>query len=232
MARVHAKLTAFCMSRASVRVRVRSPSQHYKKTESFSKSDDKSEFCSKNSSEMSFSGDLSKLESDSTGNRVMVVVDSSLEAKAALQWALSHTVQNQDIIVLLHIAKPSKLGVNSNRESNQKAYELLHSMKNECQMRRPGVQVEMELREGNKKGQIIVDEAKERKISLLVLGQRKRSIMWHLQKMWTERRTRNRVVDYCIKNANCMTIAVRRKSRKHGGYLITTKRHKNFWLLA
>lgn len=58
---------------------------------------------------MSFNGDVSKLESYSS-NRVMVVVDSSLEAKDALQWALTHAVQSQDIIVLLHIAKPSKLG--------------------------------------------------------------------------------------------------------------------------
>lgn len=45
------------------------------------------------------------------GNRVMVVVDSSLEAKGALEWALSHTVQSQDdTIVLLHVAKPYRGG--------------------------------------------------------------------------------------------------------------------------
>lgn len=94
------------------------------------------------------------------------------------------------------------------------------------------MQVEIALREGKEKGPIIVEEAKQRNVSLLVLGQRKQSIMWRLQKLWTGKRTKNRVVDYCILNANCMTIAVRRKSREYGGYLITTKRHKNFWLLA
>lgn len=94
------------------------------------------------------------------------------------------------------------------------------------------VQVEIVLREGKENGQIIVEEAKQEKVSLLVLGQRKRSVMWCLQKMWTRKRARNKVIDYCIQNANCMTIAVRRKGRKYGGYLITTKRHKNFWLLA
>ncbi|XP_023526546.1 uncharacterized protein LOC111790014 [Cucurbita pepo subsp. pepo] len=39
-------------------------------------------------------------------------------------------------------------------------------------------------------------------------------------------------VEYCIQNASCMAIAVRRKSKKLGGYLITTKRQKDFWLLA
>ncbi|KAL3529641.1 hypothetical protein ACH5RR_008963 [Cinchona calisaya] len=230
MARGHAKFTGFCVSRAAV---LCSPSKHYKKTESFFKHDDKSEFSSQSSSDMSFNGQVSKLESDSTGNRVMVVVDSRIEAKGALQWALSHTVQSQDTIILLHVAKPSEHGLNSNSStSNQKAYELLYSMKNKCQMQRPGVQVDIALREGQEKGPTIVEEAKQKRVSLLVLGQRKKTVMWHLQKMWAAKRTRNRVVNYCILNANCMTIAVRRKGRKYGGYLITTKCHKNFWLLA
>ncbi|XP_027123581.2 uncharacterized protein [Coffea arabica] len=231
MARVRSKITAFCMSPAVARVCVRSPSQRYKKAESFFKSDGNSDHSSKSSGELSFNGDVSKLENNG-GNRVMVVVNSSLEAKGALQWALSHTVQSQDSIILLHAAKPSKHGLNSDGKSNQKAYELLHSMKNTCQKRRPGVQVEIALREGKEKGPIIVEEAKQRNVTLLVLGQRKQSIMWRLQKMWAGKTTRNGVADYCILNANCMTIAVRRKSRKYGGYLITTKRHKNFWLLA
>ena len=45
-----------------------------------------------------------------TGNKIMIVVDSSLEAKGALEWALSHTVQSQDTVVLLHVANPSKQG--------------------------------------------------------------------------------------------------------------------------
>lgn len=44
------------------------------------------------------------------GNKIMVVVDSSLEAKGALEWALSNTIQTQDTIILLHVAKPSRRG--------------------------------------------------------------------------------------------------------------------------
>lgn len=44
------------------------------------------------------------------GNKIMVVVDSSLEAKGALEWALSNTIQTQDTIILLHVAKPSRQG--------------------------------------------------------------------------------------------------------------------------
>lgn len=49
--------------------------------------------------------------SAAAGNRVMVVVDSSLEAEGALEWALSHTVQNhRDCIVLLRVVKPFSRG--------------------------------------------------------------------------------------------------------------------------
>lgn len=226
------------------RVRVLSPSsQHYKKTtNSFFK--DNSDFSSSNnsSSEMSLFMNnhvdiapppLPEMEETGGGNRVMVVVDSTSEAKSALQWALSHTLQTQDSILLLHVTKPSSNSKQGENLSNQRAYQLLASMKNICQITRPGVHVEIILKEGKEKGPVIVEEAKLRKVTLLVLGQRKRSMLWRLQRLWAKKRTRNnRVVDYCIENANCMTIAVRRKNRRHGGYLITTKRHKKFWLLA
>lgn len=49
--------------------------------------------------------------SAAAGNRVMVVVDSSIEAEGALDWALSHTVQNhRDCIVLLRVVKPFSRG--------------------------------------------------------------------------------------------------------------------------
>lgn len=48
--------------------------------------------------------------SDEIGNKIMVLVDSSLEAKGTLEWALSHAVQTQDTIVLLHVTQPCKQG--------------------------------------------------------------------------------------------------------------------------
>ncbi|XP_061988009.1 uncharacterized protein LOC133706486 isoform X1 [Rosa rugosa] len=206
-----------------------------------------------------FGAEIRVKNGDEIGNKIMVVVDSSLEAKGALEWALSHTVQAQDTIVLLHVAQPCKqgetrhtlsrfliflltnigfAGAESNaKKLNLRAFELLHSMKKDCQRRRPGVEVEVALLEGKERGAIIVEEAKKQKVSLLVLGQkRERSMWWKLiNKCWTSRRRTSRsgeVVEYCIQNAGCMTIAVRRKSRRLGGYLITTKLHKNFWLLA
>ncbi|XP_009631662.1 uncharacterized protein LOC107783093 [Nicotiana tabacum] len=230
MMRVRTKLPGFCKSKTVVRVGARSSSQPYKKNGliKFDKTDNK------NNIEMSFNSVDSRQDFESTGNnnRVMVVVDPSLDANCALQWALSHTVQSQDTIILLYVSKISNEGEKANSEFNQKAYELLCSMKNMCQTRKPGVQVEIAIQEGKEKGAVIVEEAKQRNVSLLVLGQRKRSIMWRLLRIWTRKRSRSRVVKYCIQKANCMTVAVRRKSSKSGGYLITTKRHKKFWLLA
>lgn len=203
------------MGGAATRIRVRSPSQHYKKTASLIRPQDKL-------NELSFSSCLPESES---GNRVMVVVDSTTEAKVALEWALSHTVQTHDTIILLHVAK-------QDGKTNQVAYayDLLRSTRNMCQQKRHEVHVEMAVREGKDKGATIVEEAKRLSVSLLVLGQRKQSF---LRMIWASKRTRSRYVDYCVQNANCMTIAVTRKNRKYGGgYLITTKRHNNFWLLA
>ncbi|CAI9786749.1 unnamed protein product [Fraxinus pennsylvanica] len=213
------------MSGAAIRVRVRSPSVMYKKSASFIESQEKSD-ASSEVNELNFNNYFSNSEFE-CGNRVMVVVDSSLEAINALEWALLHTVQAKDTIILLHVTKKDE---NYDGDVNQKAYELLHSMKNICELRRPEVDVEMAIREGKEKGEIIVEEAKHRRVSLLVLGQRKRSIIWRLQRFWSIKK--NKVEDYCIQNANCMTIAVRRKNKKYGGYLITTRSHKNFWLLA
>ena len=97
--------------------------------------------------------------------------------------------------------------------------------------------MEILVKEGKEKGSTIVQEAKHEKVSLLVLGKRKRSIMWLVQNMWAGKRRRIRsstcsATDYCVQNAKCMRVAVRKKGRNHGGYLITTKRHKDFWLLA
>ncbi|GJS74111.1 reverse transcriptase domain-containing protein [Tanacetum coccineum] len=67
---------------------------------------------------------------DGSGNKVMVVVDSNMESKGALHWALDDTVQNQDTMILLHIATGSKL-------VNQRAYEHLCSLKKNLETIRP-----------------------------------------------------------------------------------------------
>ncbi|MBA0740991.1 hypothetical protein Gogos_014168 [Gossypium gossypioides] len=217
------------LGRSLPRVRVHSPSLWRKSAANCFENDQQAaEF-------LGDGGDTDNLIYNERGNKVMVVVDSSLESKAALEWALSYAIQDHDSIALLHVAKPRRREW-SNKKRNARAHELLHSMKNICQMNKPGVEVEVAKVEGKEKGPVIVEAAKQRKVSILVLGQRKRCVIWRLFRRWDGKRrgSGGGVVDYCIENApsSCKTVAVRRKSNQLGGYLITTKLHKNFWLLA
>ncbi|KAK4843392.1 hypothetical protein QYF36_007524 [Acer negundo] len=234
MALSHTRSPRLSISKSVARVRVHSPTlqrQRRKASASSVETDQTIEFLC-NGEEIDYSDE--KLEGGG-GNKVMVAVDSSLDAKGALEWALTHTLQNQDTILLVSVANSSKLGKEYNMKLNLRSYEKLHSMKNICEMTRPGVQVELVMLEGKEKekGAMIVEEAKKQKVSLLVLGQKKKkSILWRFMKRWSSKTTAKCIVNHCIQNASCMTIAVRRKSTQLGGYLITTKRHKNFWLLA
>ncbi|KAF3338102.1 Universal stress protein family [Carex littledalei] len=170
-------------------------------------------------------------QKEETRRKVMVAVDSSQEAKTALHWALSHAVQPDDTVLLLDVVKPSTIEKSRGTEENL----LLHAMKSICQAKRPEVHVELSLVEGKERGPAIVEAAKRHGISLLVIGQKKRgSITLRLLKIWTAGGKSIAIGDaaeYCVKNAACMALAVRRKTNQ-GGYLITTKRFKDFWLLA
>ncbi|KAJ1388549.1 UspA [Sesbania bispinosa] len=227
MGRPRIRLHNLCIGHATPRVRACSASSFQSKSSSAS-------IRYANRTEFSSNGDQEKIDNKGgeTGNKVMVVVDPSFEAKGALEWALSHTVQSQDTVVLVHVARPNRESSESAGKFNLKAYQLLLDMKSMCELKRPGVVVNVVMLEGEEKGAAIVQEAKQQRVSLLVVGQKKRSILWGLMRRWTRRRRRAGVVEYCIQNSPCMTIAVRRKNKKLGGYLITTKRHKNFWLLA
>ncbi|TXG56663.1 hypothetical protein EZV62_017976 [Acer yangbiense] len=234
------RLPNFCLNRIRPLVRVRSPPQPIQ-SKSSDHVDENVQKCDQSGININVNADQAVTSSDdhqgvvkptglTIGRKIMIVVDSSNEAKAALQWSLSHhTVQSQDKLVLLHVIKPSNKratgtdhGESKKETAPRACHEAVHSLKKICQQKRPEV------------GPAIVEEARKQGAALLILGQRKRSMTWRLIMMWAGNRVAGGggVVEYCIQNANCMAIAVRRKSNKQGGYLITTKRHKDFWLLA
>lgn len=99
MAESRTRLLSLCRTASHVvaRATVRSPDLKPELSSNLIKSDQK----------MEFSGEK-KTGNGSVGNRVMVVVDASCEANGALQWALSHSVQSQDTIVLLYVTKQFK----------------------------------------------------------------------------------------------------------------------------
>ncbi|EEF50718.1 uncharacterized protein LOC8264603 [Ricinus communis] len=243
MGKAGTRLPNFCLNRIRPHVRVRSPPIQSKlhSANSATKNDQKTTGQSLAGSITTAvgvgegkSGDDGVKPLVINGRKIMIVVDSSFEAKGALLWALSHTVQSQDLVILLYVTKPSKQATSeeSSKEKPPRAYDLVNSLKNMSQLRRPEIQIETAVVEGKEKGPLIVEEAKKQGVALLVLGQKKRSMTWRLIMMWASNKVTGGVVEYCIQNADCMAIAVRRKSKKHGGYLITTKRHKDFWLLA
>lgn len=84
------------------------------------------------------------------GRKIMIVVDSSRESKVALQWALSHTAQSQDTVLLLNVVKPSSssssssININASRaidgeETDPRSYDLLCAMKRISQQKKPEV---------------------------------------------------------------------------------------------
>ncbi|KAK3139839.1 hypothetical protein QOZ80_5AG0391380 [Eleusine coracana subsp. coracana] len=178
-----------------------------------------------------------KNEAAVVGRKVMVAADGgSEEARTALQWALSHAVRPCDTLVLLDVVRG---GSGKNRgDPNPRSCQQLEAMRTICQAKRPEVRVELFLVEGKDRGPVIVEAARKQGVSLLVVGQKKRSVTWWLLSMWMAGMkgaaawAGTGAADYCVQNAACMALAVRRKSRRGGGYLITTRRQRDFWLLA
>lgn len=168
------------------------------------------------------------------GRKVMVVADGGgEEARTALQWALSHSVRRSDTVVLLDVVQST----GKNRD-DLRGYQPLEAMRSICQAKRPEVRVELSLVEGKERGPTIVEAARKQGVSLLVMGQKKRSMTWRLLAMWMAggkgagAGAGGSTVEYCVQHATCMALGIRRKSRRGGGYLITTRRQRDFWLLA
>ncbi|CAI9096426.1 OLC1v1032573C1 [Oldenlandia corymbosa var. corymbosa] len=237
MGRIGATIPGFCLNRIRPLVRIRSPIVHFKNH--FDDDDHHQKEHEKASIKVNVNVDVKEASvSNVVGRKIMVVIDSSAEAKNALHWALTHTVQSHDALILLYVTKvSSNPGNECNKDINPRVSQFLSCMKILCQQKRPEVKVEVSVAQGKEKGAAIVEEAKRQGISLLVLGQKKGfNTTWRLVMMWATGNNKitsgGGMVEYCIQNATCMAIAVRRKSKKLGGYLITTKRQKDFWLLA
>ena len=101
MASSRTRMAKLGISKSMNSIKVRSPNLRRKPSSKSGDNDLKLEFLG--------NGAMENLGGEN-GNKVMVVVDSSLEAKGALEWALSHTVQSRDAIVLLYVNNTSKKG--------------------------------------------------------------------------------------------------------------------------
>ncbi|CAN6298607.1 unnamed protein product [Urochloa humidicola] len=177
-----------------------------------------------------------KKKRDGGGRRVMVLADGRAEATGALQWALSQAVRSNDTVVLLTVVKPvvaqDAISDSCVKMLGTKTQRHLDALKTLCESTRPEVKVETCAVEAEERAPAVVEAARRHGASLLVLGQRRqRAVARWLQALWRRRRgAAGGMVEYCIEHAPCAALAVRRRSS--GGYLVSSKRHKDFWLLA
>ncbi|XP_062213369.1 uncharacterized protein LOC133914258 [Phragmites australis] len=174
---------------------------------------------------------------DGGGRRVMVVADGRPEAAGALQWALSQAVRSNDTVVLLAVVKPVAQDAITDscvKILGTRCSEQLEATRSICESTRPEVKVETCAVEAEERAPAVVEAARWHGASLLVLGQRRRrGVTRWLQALWRRRRGRGggaTMVEYCIEHAPCVALGVRRRSS--AGYLVSSKRHRDFWLLA
>ncbi|KAC9573135.1 hypothetical protein E3N88_42880 [Mikania micrantha] len=147
--------------------------------------------------------------------RVMVVVDQSIHSKHAMLWALTHVANQGDMLTLLQI----QVTPNFNNASSS----LVTSLGTLCKACKPEVEVEALVIQGGPKLETVVNQVKKLDVSVLVLGQNNSSPIL---------RCTEKFVEQCINRVECLTIGVRKQSKGIGGYLISTRWHKDFWLLA
>ncbi|XP_022974544.1 uncharacterized protein LOC111473211 isoform X2 [Cucurbita maxima] len=198
--------------------------------------------------------------SNTTPKKVMVVVDPTRESAAALQYSLSHAVIDCDEVILLHVDNPNSwknaittfLKRPNGGPANSHAaatpidnaasdaggggptdVDFLKEMKKVCNVARPELKVRtarVEM-EGKDKAAMIMAQTKALDIDLLVIGQR-RSLSTAI--LGYKRAGVVKMLDtaeYLIENSNCTCVAVQKKGQ-NAGYLLNTKTHRNFWLLA
>uniref|UniRef100_A0A5B7B048 UspA domain-containing protein n=1 Tax=Davidia involucrata TaxID=16924 RepID=A0A5B7B048_DAVIN len=152
--------------------------------------------------------------------RVMVVVDQSSHFKHAMMWALTHVTNKGDLLTLLHIIPP--------HDSSSSSPYLANSLGSLCKACKPEVEVEALVIQGPKLA-TVMSQVKKLEVSVLVLGQKTSS---PLISCLCGTSSTEEFVEQCINTVECLTIGVKKQSRGIGGYLISTRWQKNFWLLA
>ncbi|KDP32792.1 hypothetical protein JCGZ_12084 [Jatropha curcas] len=152
--------------------------------------------------------------------RVMVVVDQTSHSKHAMMWALTHIANKGDLLTLLHI-------IPSASDSSSPPY-LANSLGSLCKACKPEVEVEALVIQGPRLA-TVMNQVKKLDVSVLVLGQKKPSA---LMNCLCGASSSEEFVEQCINKVECLTIGVSKQSKSVGGYLISTRWRKNFWLLA
>lgn len=151
--------------------------------------------------------------------RVVVVVDEVEAGRTALGWAMHNVVRGGDIVTLLHVHPSSSQAraadlkpvhwqdsgfiEGARRLLRLRGFHLALSFKDLCDLN-PEAKVEIIVVEGDQ-GPTIVALAKKLGASALVLGQQRHGFFWRML-------GKKNTPDYCIKNSECLVLAVKHKS--------------------
>ncbi|XP_023728430.1 uncharacterized protein LOC111876128 isoform X2 [Lactuca sativa] len=189
--------------------------------------------------------------------KVMVVADPTRESAAALRYVLSHVVFENDTLYLLHVENPTfwknRIPGFMNQSSPSSTtpscnegvnghwggggciggnVDFLDQMKDACESMHPKMKVKVIKVEmgAMEKANVILSQTNVYGIDLLVVGKRQSlstAILWQGR----NGTIRGELAEYLVENCKCTCVAVQKKSLT-GGYLLHTKTHRNYWLLA
>ncbi|XP_020216136.1 uncharacterized protein LOC109799897 [Cajanus cajan] len=193
-----------------------------------------------------------------TSRKVLVVADPTRESAGALQYALSHAVVEQDELILLHVDNPTSwrntistflkmpsLGSSATASldlapppPDGDGVDFLEEMKLACRASQPNMKVHA-LRvdtDGRDRASTILSHSKSHGVELIIIGQ-KRSISSALLGYKRPSGASMKGIkaidtaEFLIQNSFCTCVSVQRKGQ-NGGFVLNSKTHRNFWLLA
>ncbi|XP_022761173.1 uncharacterized protein LOC111307424 [Durio zibethinus] len=187
--------------------------------------------------------------------KVIVVADPTPHSAAALQYALSHALLEQDELILFHVDNPNSwkntfstflrrpsfssgaTTPNSVPEGASTDIDFLDQMKRACEIAQPKIPVRVEKTDmdGRDKAAVILSKSKALGIDLIIIGQKRSlssAILGYRRPSGSMRGSKPMdTADYLIENSPCTCVGVQKKGQ-NGGYVLNSKTHKNFWLLA
>ncbi|KAA3454481.1 Adenine nucleotide alpha hydrolases-like superfamily protein [Gossypium australe] len=191
--------------------------------------------------------------------KVMVVADPSPHSAAALQYALSHALLEQDELILLHVENTSSWkntlttflkrptiasaanamtpNISSGPDWGSTDVNFLDQMKYASEIAQPKIPVRIEKidPDGKDKATVILSKSKDLGIDLIIIGQKRSlssAILGYKRPSGSMKGSKLiDTVDYLIENSPCTCVGVQKKGQ-NGGYVLNSKTQKNFWLLG
>ncbi|RWW32821.1 hypothetical protein GW17_00002480 [Ensete ventricosum] len=170
--------------------------------------------------------------------RVMVVIDQSSRAKHAMMWALTHAANKGDRLALLHVVVPHSGGGEDDVPNLATLQALCKACKPEVLLLSsfPAFTLSSSsISVGIVTLSILCDAVVKVKInSLTYIIYLKSDEKVEVEALLIQgpKCRSEEFVEQCINKAECLTLAVRKQSKGVGGYLISTRWQKDFWLLA